>query len=237
MSPKKLIVLAPAAFSSPLTEVAEKCKIHTGTEVIFNFGPASGDAPSSVTSRLRRGDHADMAILPRDVLETCVTSGHLDGEGVTHVMRSSIGVCVRAGTGLPDIADVAALTDSLLQSRSIAVSTAGSGLYVSKVLFDKLGISERIRDKCFTYNEPIGAVVARGDAELGFQQIVELLEADNIELVGALPEEVQKYTTIAAAYVDASRDTTRNTVFMDFLISTEAKSIFNRWGVAFANNP
>lgn len=237
MNSGKVIVLAPMAFSAPLTEVAEKFRSHNGLEVTLQFGPATGDISNSVTSILRRGDYADIAILPRDILETCVASGCLDGDGIADVMRSSIGVCVRAGAELPDIADVAALTASLLQSQSIAVSTAGSGLYVSNVLFDKLGIRERVRGKCTTYNEPIGVVVARGDAELGFQQIVELLEADNIALVGPLPEEVQKYTILTAAYVDASRETSRNGGFMDFLISAEAKSIFNRWGLAFANNP
>jgi molybdate transport system substrate-binding protein len=111
---------------------------------------------------------------------------------------------VRAGAAKPDISSVEALRSALLAAKSIAYSDSGSGTYLSTTLFPKLGIADEVAGKSRKVRgppsgEPVAAVVARGEVEIGFQQVSELIHVPGITFVGALPAEVQPVTLFAAA--------------------------------------
>jgi len=146
--------------------------------------------------------------------------------------RSSIGMAVKAGSVKPDISSVAALRRALLNAKSIAYSASVSGAYLSTEVFQRLGIADQIAAKSHRIErERVGAVVARGEAELGFQQISELLPVQGIELVGPLPDAVQKISVFSAGISahsgnpDAARDLIR------FLVSPESARAVSRSGL------
>ncbi len=108
-------------------------------------------------------------------------------------------MAVKAGAPKPDISTVEALKRTLLAAKSIAYSDSASGVYLSTELFPKLGIAEQIKGKCKKIEaDPVGGVVASGEAEIGFQQISELLPVKGIDIVGELPPGAQRVTVFAA---------------------------------------
>jgi len=146
--------------------------------------------------------------------------------------RSAIGLAVRAGAPKPDIGSVEALTRTLLRAKSIAYSASVSGDYLSKELVQRLGIADEVLPKSRRIErERVGAVVARGEAELGFQQISELLPVPGIEVVGPLPPEVQRITVFSAGVAATSRDPDAARAFIRFLASPAAKGTIERSGL------
>jgi len=120
----------------------------------------------------------------------------------------------------------------LLNAKSIAYSDSASGVYLSTVLFVRLGIAEQLAAKSrMIPAEPVGAVVARGDAELGFQQISELLPFPGIELVGPLPADAQKVTVFAAGIATGARQPDAGAELIRFLASPAAAPAITRSGL------
>ena len=121
--------------------------------------------------------------------------------------RSQIGVAVRKGTPKPDISTVAKLREALLNAKSIAYSASASGTYLSSELFPKLGIEEQMKVTAKRiFSERVGAVVARGDAELGFQQVSELIYFKELDFIGTLPDEVQQTIFFSSALVQGAAE-------------------------------
>ncbi len=232
MSARELIVLAPSAFSRALDAIATAYGAEHECQVVMLLGPASGNAPASVTSRLAADEPADVVLLPTAMLGEQIAQGRIAPGSNTEVMRSLIGACVRAGTRIPDISTVAALTEALRDVGSVALSPAGSGAYVSNVLYKRLGLEAEMSAKTGTIaGEPVGAVVARGEAVLGFQQMSELLACDGIAIVGPLPDEVQNATVIAAGITSRSRRADEAEAFVSFFGSVEAAHLLRTGGV------
>jgi molybdate transport system substrate-binding protein len=137
--------------------------------------------------------------------------------------RSGIGLVVRQGAPHPDIGSVDALRQALLAARSIAYSDSASGVYIANEMFKKMGITDQVAGKArMIPAEPVGAVVARGEAEIGFQQISELKPIQGIDLLGPLPPEVQKYTIFSAGVVAGSNQPQEAAALIRFLASPEA---------------
>ena len=164
-----------------------------------------GDTPQAVPARLARGERIDVLIMVGYALDGFVRQGRVDAASVTPLARSGIGVAVKAGAPHPDIATVAALRRTLLAAASIACSDSASGVYVRDEMFGKLGIQAEVAGKTrMIPAEPVGQVVARGEAELGLQQISELRPVAGIDLLGPLPPEVQQYTVFSAGMLAGS---------------------------------
>jgi molybdate transport system substrate-binding protein len=151
--------------------------------------------------------------------------------------RSLIGMVVREGAPKPDIGSVEALRNTLLAAKSIAYSDSGSGTYLSTTLFARLGVADQIAGKSRKIRgppsgEPVAAVVARGEAEIGFQQVSELIRVPGISLVGALPAEVQPMFSFAGALTKSVRETEAAQALLRFLTSPEAAPVIVKAGLA-----
>ena len=150
---------------------------------------------------------------------------------------SQVGMVVRAGAAKPDISSVEAFRRVLLAAKSIGYSDSGSGTYLSTTLFKQLGVADQVAGKSRKVRgppsgEPVAAVVARGEVEIGFQQVSELLHVPGVTFVGALPAELQPGFTFAGAITTAARQPAAALALLRFLSSPEAAATLAKAGLA-----
>ncbi|MCU1330150.1 MAG: transporter substrate-binding protein [Bryobacterales bacterium] len=222
----ELHALTSAALTEAYGEIIPEFERATQTKVVTSFG--GNDIPG----RLEAGESADVVIIWRTHLDKLVNEGILVRGTELDLVQSRIGVVVRDGAPKPDISSVDALRRTLLSAKSIGYSDSISGVYVSTELFPKLGIAEQVKSKSKRIEGMrVGAAIARGDAELGLQQISELLPISGIQYVGPLPPEVQRVTIFAAASVRKAKNPAGASALIRFLTSSAAAEVFTRKGL------
>jgi molybdate transport system substrate-binding protein len=139
---------------------------------------------------------------------------------------------VRSGAPKPDIGTVEALKRTLLEAKSIAYSASASGTYLANDLFPRLGIWEQIKHKARRIeSERVGTIVARGEAEIGFQQVSELLPIAGIDYVGPLPEGAQKVTVFSAGLATGAREPEAARELIRFFTSPQAAPTISKTGL------
>jgi molybdate transport system substrate-binding protein len=191
-----------------------------------------GNTPDTVPVRIQRGEPIDVVIMVDYALSDLIKGGKVIADSRVELARSSIGVAVRAGAPKPDISSVDALRRTLLEAKSIAYSDSASGVYISTELFKRLGIADQVAGKSrMIPAEPVGAVVARGEAEIGLQQLSELKPIAGIDLVGPLPPEVQKITIFSAGIVVGAREPDAARALIAFLASPAAAAAIKESGM------
>ncbi len=199
---------------------------------IVTAATSIGAGPDSIPSRLQRGEAIDVVIVADTVLEQLIDDGFVVADSRADLARSGIAIAVRAGAPKPDVSTVDALRETLLRAQSIAYSGSVSGTYVSTELFQRLGIADEVAAKSRKIDrERVGAVVARGDAEIGFQQLSELLPVPGIDVVGPLPAEVQKISLFSAGVINGSRHPDAARAIVAYLASAEAAPVVARTGL------
>jgi len=231
-SSNEFIVMTSGAFTAahlalvPHVERLTKRKVVTATTSV-----GSGD--TSIPNRLKRGEIADLVIVADALLQQLIEDGLVLAEGQAPVARSTIGIAVRAGAPKPDLSSADALARTLLGAKSIAYSASVSGQYLMKELLPKLGIADTVASKCRFVGggERTGAVVARGDADIAFQQMSELLPVPGIAHITPLPPELQKVSLFAAGVGANSRDADLARSVVRFLTSAEAAPAIRRSGL------
>lgn len=199
--------------------------------VLEKFRPALGevdlqfDATQAILEQLRSGERADVLILTAEAIET------LPVRDVRRLGSSGVGVAARAGAAKPDISTVDALKRALLAARSVAHSRVGaSGIYFSEVL-ERLGIADKLKKRIIVEKGPVGLVVARGEAEIGVQQLCELAPVAGIDIIGPLPDPLQKMTHFAAGTTADARDLKGAATLMKFLDSDAVRSAMRAGGI------
>jgi molybdate transport system substrate-binding protein len=190
------------------------------------------DTARKILARIKNGETADVAVLAASDIDELTRLGILAPGSRRPFALSRVGVAVRSGAPRPDISSVEALKRSLLAAKSIARTVNGaSGRYVP-VLLERLGITREMRPKTVTREGGyIGRVVAAGEAEIAIQQIVELLAVPGIDLVGALPDEIQKVFPTAAGIFAASRQPAAAEGLLRFLLAPAAAPVFLEKGL------
>ena len=168
--------------------------------------------------------------MPRPELDDLIASGAIVRDSVVNVARSTVGLAVRAGAPKPDIGDVDALRRALLQAQSIAYSDGPSGAYVAELLA-KLGIAAAVAAKVKLTSGPVAELVARGEAELGMQQIIAILPVTGAELVGPLPAELQNVIVYAAGRSCALFNVAAAVAFIAFARGKDAKRLMRANGL------
>ena len=204
----------------------------TGHSLVTVQGASMGAAPDAIPQRLGRGEPADVLLLAADGLEALIARGLAQPGSRVDVARSLIGLCVRAGAPKPDISTVDAFRQALLNAGSIAYSASASGVYIETEMLRKLGIHDQVMPKARRiYSERVASVVARGEAEIGFQQVSEILPVEGIAYVGTVPEEVQQPTIFCAGLAASAREPDAARAFIRYLASSEAAPALARTGL------
>jgi len=221
-------VMTSGALAAAYLELAPEFERATGHHIVTE-ATGIGAGATGIMARLERGEAIDVVIVADVDFERLTAEGHIRAGSGVALARSAIGMAVRHGAPKPDISSVEALTRTLLEAKSIAYSASVSGAYVSTELFQRLGIADRVLPKSRRIEgERVGAVVARGEAEIGFQQISELLPVAGIDFVGPLPAEVQRVSIISAGVGAASTNPAGAKSLIDFLATPESGKIIRK---------
>jgi molybdate transport system substrate-binding protein len=229
-------VMISAGFYGVYAELGPAFERASGHHLITTRGPSIGDSPEAVPTRLARGEVADVVIIDGTAIDELGRRGLVRADSKTELARSLIGMVVRAGAATPDIGSVEAFRSTLLSAKSIAYSDSASGTYLSTTLFPKLGVADQVAGKSRKVRgppsgEPVAAVVARGEAEIGFQQVSELIHVPGITFVGTLPAEVQQVTFFAGALTSRAREPDAASALIRFLASPEAAPVISKAGL------
>ena len=190
------------------------------------------DTARNMLARIKAGEPADVTVLAAPDVDELITLGIVAAGSRRPFARSRVGVAVRAGAPKPDISSVEAFRRSLLAATSIAHTVNGvSGRYVP-VLLARLGIAEQMKSRTVTREGGyIGRVVVAGEAEIAIQQIVELLAVPGIDLVGPLPDEIQKVFETASGIFAASQRSEAAESLLRFLLAPAAAGTFQAKGL------
>ena len=220
-------VMISAGFYGVYSELAPAFERASGHRLVTTRGPSMGDSPEAIPARLARGEAADVVILDGGAADELGRRGMVRADSKVEFARSQIGMVVRAGAAKPDIGSVEAFRRALLAAKSIAYSDSGSGTYLSTSLFAKLGVAEQVAGKSRKVRgppsgEPVAAVVARGEAEIGFQQVSELIHVSGVTFVGTIPAELQPGFSFAGALTSTGRQPEAASALIRFLASPEA---------------
>ena len=219
-------VLASAAIRTAYLELLPEFERATGHKVTTTWAPTA-----EMANRIRAGEAVDLVIMASDRIDELLKSGRIVPGSRVDLARSGVGVAVRAGAPRPDISSTEALRRTLLAAKSITYSTGLSGIYVAG-LIERMGLAEELKPKIRQVKGvPIGEVLVRGDAEIGFQQTSELLAIKGIDYLGPLPADVQHTIVFAAGVPAAGREPDAAKALASFLTTPAAVSVIRKTGL------
>jgi molybdate transport system substrate-binding protein len=229
-------VMTSGAFTAAHLELIPEVERLTGKKVV-TASTSVGTGETSIPNRLKRGEVVDIVIVADPLIRQLIRDGLVGEEGVAGVARSSIAIAVRAGAPRPDISTADGLKRAFLAAKCVAYSASVSGEYLTKELYQRLGIAGEMMPKSRFVGggERTGAVVARGEADIAFQQMSELLPVPGIAHITPLPPEVQKTTVFSAGVAAKAPDPALARSVIRFLASPDAAGAVTRSGLELPN--
>jgi molybdate transport system substrate-binding protein len=200
------------------------------------FAPSYG-ATNVLIPKIAGGERADVAILTDAGIEGLIEHGTLAAGSRRDLARSAIGIAVKAGAPKPDIGTPEAFKQALLAARSIAFSRSGaSGIHFAN-LISQLGIADEVARKARIFDGVVGTLAARGEVEVAVQQVSELKLVGGIDIVGPLPESLQKVTVFSAGVFAASTRPAAAGLFIEALRTPDVAAVMRNQGLEPFNGP
>jgi molybdate transport system substrate-binding protein len=220
-------LLASTAIKDAYLELLPQFEKATGHKIT-----AAWSSTPNIQKRVAAGETADLVILGNSGTEELIKQGKLAANSRADFAKSGIAVAVRAGAPKPDISSSAAVKKSVLAAKSVAYSAGASGIYLAS-MFEKLGISEQVKSKLATVKpgEPVGEVVARGEAEIGLHQLSELLHVKGIQILGPLPPDIQHITVFSGCTHSGSKEADAAMALAKFLTGPSAAPVIKKHGL------
>ncbi len=217
-------VMISGGFTAAFKALVPEFERQTGNKVLIAYGPSMGTTVNAIPVRLERGEPADVLIMVGYALGDLIKSGKAVADSRVDLVNSPIGIAVKTGAPHPDISSSDAVKKALLSAKSVAYSDSASGVYVSTEMFQKLGIVDQMKDKATKIPAtPVGEIVAKGEAEIGLQQISELKPVQGIDIIGKLPDDLQKITVFSAGIATVSKEPEAGKALIKFLTSPAAR--------------
>jgi molybdate transport system substrate-binding protein len=228
----ELRVVSSGGFAAAYRALAPRFERERGLTLVSAWGPSMGTTANAVPQRLARQEPIDVLIMVGYALDALVKEGKVLADSRRDLARSLIGAAVRAGAPHPEIGTVDGLRNALLAAKAVVYSDSASGVYIEAELFKRLGIADQMKGKArMIPAEPVGEVIARGEADLGFQQVSELKPIHGIDLLGPIPEAVQQATVFSAGIVATSPNREDARALIDFLTSPDAAAAIRESGM------
>jgi molybdate transport system substrate-binding protein len=225
-------VITSGGFTAAFDMLGPLYQAATGVEVTTAYGSSMGGGPESIAVRLERGETADILIMNRPPLDELTAAGRIRPDARVDLGRSLIGMAVRSGAPKPDISTREALIDTLLAAESIGYSASVSGTRLSNEVFPSLGIWEQIEPKSMRiFTERVAEVVARGEVEIGFQQVSAILPIEGADFAGLLPDELQEVAFFSAGIMAQAANSENAQRLVAFLSSAAAAPIIDSTGL------
>jgi molybdate transport system substrate-binding protein len=224
----RLIGLSSMATRRILADLARAYEARKGTQVdIRSMGGVEA------AKLARAGEATDVIVLASRVMKALEAEGCLAKGATRDFARSEIGIAVRAGAQPPGVESEQAVRQAMLEARRICYSTGPSGDHL-RALCEKWGFADSVlgRARVAPPGTPVAALVANGDADLGFQQLSELIGQPGVEVVGPLPPEIQAVTVFSAGVASQSADPEAARALVAFLASAETGETKRRYGMA-----
>ncbi|MGS5086158.1 substrate-binding domain-containing protein [Hydrogenophaga sp. A37] len=185
--------------------------------------------------RVQAGEAFDIVALASNAVAQLSADGKVVAGSQVDVVRSGVALAVRSGAPHPDITSEAAVKQAVLAAHTLGYSTGPSGVQLAK-LFERWGIAEQIKDRIVTAppGVPVGSLVAKGEVELGFQQLSELMGLEGIDVLGPLPAQIQIITTFSAGLATTSTQPEAVRALLAFLVSPQTAETKQRNGMEAA---
>jgi molybdate transport system substrate-binding protein len=220
-------VIGSPGTRAPYTLLVPGFEKATGHKVTTTWGGVN-----AVAKHVADGEVADVVMLPAPQIDDLIKQGKLIAETRVNVATSGVGVAIRAGAPKIDTASSEGIRKALIAAKTIAYSAGPSGVHIER-LIAKWGLTDQLKAKIVPPipDVPIGEVVARGDAEIGFQQVSELLPVKGIDYLGPLPADIQEMTLFSAAMHKAAGPTHAARALLKFLTAPEAAPIIRKTGM------
>jgi len=230
---RELGVLATTAMKTAFDALGSALEQAIGYRPKLTFGPSL-----QLETRLAGGEGADVAIVTHAGAQNLIAQGRGMADSLTDLARSFIGVCVAKGAPRPDLSSAEAFKAAMLRAKSVALSKpvggGASGAHMASV-FERLGITAAIKDKAiYGAGGPaglVGLIVARGAAEIGIQQMAELMAVNGVDIVGRLPEQLQGVTQFTAFVPTAAVTPQGGRAVIEFLRTPAAKAVIKAKGL------
>lgn len=231
-APGEVAVVTSGGLAAAYDVLAPLFEAETGIRLATAYGASTGGAPDSIPARLERGERFDVLVMSQAGLAGLAGRGLVRPDTRVDLATSSIGLAVREGAPLPDISTPEAFVETLLAAESIGYSASVSGTYVSTELFPRLGVAEELAPRSRRIvSERVAAVVARGEVEIGFQQVSEILSIEGAAYAGPIPAEYQRVTTFSAGIAADAANPAGAQRLIDFLASEEAATTIAETGL------
>jgi molybdate transport system substrate-binding protein len=221
-----ITVLAGMGVVSGVSDLAPAYEKLTGHSIIVRFEPAA-----AMNDKINASEPADIAALQPAEVDNFIEQGRMVAGTRTNFAQAGVGVAVKAGAPRPDIGTVAAFKHAMINARSIGYSQAGSGL-IAAAAMEKLGIADQLRAKTtFINGRPVAMAVAKGEVEVGLQQINVILPIAGADYVGPLPMELQDTVKFSAAILTVSKHKDLARAFLNYIASADAGPLLRRSGM------
>jgi molybdate transport system substrate-binding protein len=222
-----IVVFSTNAAKEALHEIVPLFERASGHKVTITYG--SGP---TVREKVKAGVAGDLFIGPDEFSDPLLKEGKLVAGTRVDFAHSGASIAVRAGAPKPDVSTTEKFKAALLAAKTVSYSSGASGLFFVRVL-ERLGVADQVKAKLVApkRGEPVGAVVARGDAEIGVHQLSELLPVAGIDIVGPLPAELQRTIVYGVSVLPASKQREAAKAFVAFLRSEAAAAIIKKKGM------
>ncbi len=229
---EEVSVMISGGFKSTYQALLPGFEAKSGDHVTTRPGPSMGTTPDAIPQRLARGEPDDVLIMVGSALDGLIKDGRAVPGSKVDLAISPIGMAVKAGAPVPDISTVDKLKAALLAAKSVAYSDSASGVYVERELFQKLGIAAEMKGKArMIPATPVAEIVAKGEAELGFQQVAEILPIPGITFAGRLPAAVQSDTVFSAGIATAAQHPDAGRALIAYMNSPAAAPVLAKMGL------
>jgi molybdate transport system substrate-binding protein len=230
---EEIRALITTAMETPVAELVPLFEHGSGNTVNVSYGPSG-----AVARRFIGGEPADVIVIDSNAIDDLIQQGKVL-PGRTDLAQTGIAIAVRKGARKPDVSTREALKRALVAAKSIGyTSPTGGGITVAPIqkLLDTLGIAEAVAPKTkFAAGGPNGRVsvlVSSGEAEIGLQQLSELMSNPDVEVIGMLPPELQRFTIYSAGVTASAKQESAGRVLVQFLATPEAMAIYKTMGLA-----